>query len=321
VLYRFGLCFFLLLMCVGSDVRAQEPPASDSFSGENALRHIADQVAFGPRPTGSAAILAAGDIILRNLEAFGWQTSEDWHTVDFGPVLVPVRNLVASYGAGSTIIIGAHYDSRIYASRDPDTARVQERVIGANDAGSGVGVLLELARIIHEYYEPQKEIRLVFFDAEDNGGIDPWSQWSQASGIGSNGWLIGSSYYATGLNLDVETIEYMVLLDMVGDMDQRFPIEGYSAQSAPEVVDGIWSAAADLGYSEHFPQQVGGAITDDHVPFIQRGIPSVDIIDLDYPYWHTTEDTLDKISPESLERVGRVLLAYLERTGAIERKA
>jgi Zn-dependent M28 family amino/carboxypeptidase len=255
------------------------------------------------------------------LSDLGWETSEDWHTVDFGSVLVPVRNLVANYGDGSTIIIGAHYDSRIYASRDTDTARLQERVIGANDAGSGVGVLLELARVISQHYQPNSEIRLVFFDAEDNGGIDPWPQWSQMSGIGSNGWLIGSSFYVIGLDVDTENIQAMILVDMVGDMDQRFPMEGYSAQLAPDLTNTIWSVAADLGYGEVFIPEVRSSITDDHLPFLQRGIPSVDIIDLDYPYWHTTEDTLDKISPESLERVGRVLQAYLEQIGAIEKKA
>jgi hypothetical protein len=293
----------------------------EQFDGDLALEHIEAQVALGPRPTGSAEIHQAGDLILRYLDDLGWETSEDWHTVDFGPFLVPVRNLVAIYGEGSTtIIIGAHYDSRIYASRDPDTARLQERVIGANDAGSGVGVLLELARVLSQYYQPNNEIRLVFFDAEDNGGIEPWLQWSQMSGIGTNGWLIGSSFYAAGLNLETENIQAMILLDMVGDMNQRFPMEGYSSQYAPDLTNAIWSVAAELGYSEHFIPDVGSSITDDHVPFLQRGIPAVDIIDLDYPQWHTTQDTLDKISPESLERVGRVLQTYLEQIGAISRE-
>jgi Zn-dependent M28 family amino/carboxypeptidase len=321
VYYRVGLLSLLLMLCLALVYAQGAEVGPNQFSGALALEHIADQVALGPRPTGSAEIHQAGDLILSYLSDLGWETSEDWHTVDFGPLLVPVRNLVARYGSGTTILIGAHYDSRIYASRDPDTARLQQRVIGANDAGSGVGVLLELARVLSQHYLPNNEIRLVFFDAEDNGGIDPWVQWSQNSGIGSNGWLIGSSFYAAALDLEAESFEYMILVDMVGDMDQRFPMEGYSAQLAPDLTNAIWAVAAELGYGEYFIQEVGGAITDDHLPFLQRGIPAVDIIDLDYPYWHTTEDTLDKISPESLERVGRVLQAYLEQTGAIERKA
>lgn len=322
MLHRAGLLPIFFVLCLGGAAYAQAPAIGpEQFDGDLALAHIADQVALGPRPTGSAEIHRAGDIILSRLRDLGWEASEDWHTVDFGPVLVPVRNLVASYGDGAAIIIGAHYDSRIYASRDPDTARLQQRVIGANDAGSGVGVLLELARVLSQHYQPNNEIRLLFFDAEDNGGIDPWVQWSQMSGVGTNGWLIGSSFYAAGLNLETENIQYMILVDMVGDMDQRFPMEGYSAQLAPDLTNAVWAVAADLGYGDHFIPEVRGSITDDHLPFLQRGIPAVDIIDLDYPYWHTTEDTLDKISSESLERVGRVLQAYLEQTGAIERKA
>jgi glutaminyl-peptide cyclotransferase len=322
VVHRIVIVVVLCWFSFGA-IRAQEAPneiGPDQFSGALALEHVAAQVALGPRPTGSAEIHQAGDIILDYLEGLAWETSEDWHTVDFGSVLVPVRNLVASFGEGPTIIIGAHYDSRIYANRDPDTARLQERVVGANDAGSGVGVLLELARVLSQHYQTNNEIRLVFFDAEDNGGIDPWVQWSQMAGIGTNGWLIGSSYYAAGLNLEIENIEAMLLVDMVGDMDQRFPMEGYSAQNAPDLTNAIWEVAADLGYGDHFIPEIRSSITDDHLPFIQRGIPSVDIIDLDYPQWHTTEDTLDKISAESLERVGRVLQAYLEQMGAIERE-
>src|SRR5690606_22828701 len=97
-------------------------------------------------------------------------------------------------------------------------------------------------------------------------------------------------------DLQTENIAYMLLVDMVGDMDQVMPIEGYSNQVAPEIASAIWATAAELGYAEHFPTEVRSPITDDHVPFIQRGIPAVDIIDLDYPYWHTSEDTLDKVS-------------------------
>jgi Zn-dependent M28 family amino/carboxypeptidase len=215
------------------------------------------------------------------------------------------------------IIIGAHYDTRIYADNDPDPAHRHDPVMGADDAGSGVGVLLELARVISQNYIPHAQIRLVFFDAEDNGRIAPWPG---LFGGGTDGWIIGSTYYASSIPAQ-ETVQYMVLVDMVGDMDQKLPIEAYSSQSAPEIANGIWSVAANLGYGEQFITQPGSTITDDHLPFIQRGIPSVDIIDLDYPYWHTTGDTLDKISPDSLERVGRVLQAYLEQTGAIERKS
>ena len=185
----------------------------------------------------------------------------------------------------------------------------------ANDGGSGVAVLLEMARVISQYYTPNQEIRLVFFDAEDNGHIEPWASLLPQT----SGFLIGSALYANTLGAN-PNVDYMVLVDMVGDMDQKLPIEGYSNQVAPDLTNAIWATAADLGYGEQFITTPRSAITDDHVPFIQLGIPAVDIIDLDYPYWHTAEDTLDKVSADSLERVGRTLIAYLEQTGAITRK-
>jgi len=346
----------LALLLSASVIQAQDTGQAghELFSGERALEHVAHHVAGGPIPTASENNLRAGDRILNYLSDLGWDTYEDWHLLDFGPeaelsaaarqtlenwapidvgpainerlsaldsarvnfdsVVVPVRNLVATTGEGPTIIIGAHYDSRLYADNDPDPANHRQPVPGANDGGSGVGVLLELARVISEAYTPNVELRFVFFDAEDNGRIEPFTQ---LFGGYAGGYLIGSYLYATNLDLRNENIQYMLLVDLVGDHDQRFPIEGYSNQFAPELVRDIWQVAADLGYETYFPNEVRGAITDDHVPFLQRGIPAVDIIDLNYDYWHTTSDTIEQVSADSLERVGRVLVAYLERSGAI----
>ncbi len=240
----------------------------------------------------------------------------DARDIRFDPLIIPVRNLVASDGSGATILIGAHYNSRIFADQDPDPAKQHDPMPGADDGGSGVAVLLELARVISQNYTANKEIRLVFFDAEDNGHIDPWTTLLPAS----DGFIVGSALYASGLDLQHENIEYMLLVDMVGDTNQQLPIEGYSNQFAPQIAAAIWSTAAALGYGDQFITQPRSPITDDHLPFVQRGIPSVDIIDLDYPYWHTTEDTPDKVSADSLERVGRTLIAYLESSGAITRK-
>ncbi len=300
------------------DPQVETPRGPELFSGERALAEVARQVEQGARPTGSAELARAGDLIQESLRQLGWAAQTDLHTLEFGTLFVPVRNIVASLGSGPAIILAAHYDSRIQADRDPDPARRDEAVIGANDGGSGVGVLLELARVISRHYRPQKEIRLLFFDAEDNGQIPPWSQ---TAGIEDNGWIIGSTLYAQSLDLEESPVDLMILVDMVGDSDQRFPFEQRSLQSAPEVAQDIWDIAAELGYQEQFPQVPGSSILDDHVPFIRRGIPSVDIIDLDYPFWHTTADTLDKVSAESLERVGRVLQTYLERTGAIVKRS
>ena len=292
-------------------------PGPQLFSGELALEHVADQVAHGPRPTGSGALAKAGDEILDKLLALGWNVEQDLHTLDLGSTQIPVRNLVARSGEGPTVILGAHYDTRIWADQDPDPALREENVPGANDGGSGTAVLLELARVISDHYVANGEIRLVFFDAEDNGNIEPWSQRPESL---QGGWIIGSSLYARDLDLESEDIQFMVLVDLVGDMNQRFLQEAFSRTSAPDLVEEIWSNAASLGFEDVFLPQSGGAILDDHRPFINRGIPAVDIIDLDYPFWHTTQDTLDKVSAESLERVGLVLQNFLVQKGVIERK-
>ena len=346
----------ILVILLGSAVFAQDDSAQ--FEGALALQQLTDYVSVGERATATMGSIEAGNLILDRLEALGWTTDEDWHVVGFGdrsqlsddarqtlelwqplnvadlvsaevsdlsadaravrfdPLIIPVRNLVASYGSGATIIIGAHYDSRIFADHDTDETKHLDPVPGANDGGSGVAVLLELARVISQSYTANNEIRLVFFDAEDNGHIEPWASLLPAT----SGFIIGSALYASGLDMVQENIEYMLLVDMVGDTDQKLPIESYSTQSAPQIAADIWAAAAGLGYSEQFITTPRSPITDDHLPFIQRGIPSVDIIDLDYPYWHTAEDTLDKVSPDSLERVGRTLVAYLEQSGAISPK-
>jgi len=295
---------------------ALESPGPELFSGSLALTHLEDQLAHGPRPTGSSGLLSAGDEILGKLEAFGWKVEQDLHTVDVDALRIPVRNLVARVGRGSPVVLGAHYDTRIHADQDPDPSLRADPVPGANDGASGAAVLLELARVVAEHYVPNNEIRLLFFDAEDNGGIHPWTERPESQG----GWIIGSTLYAQNLDLESDPVQFMILVDMVGDMNQRFPQELHSRTSAPDLVDEIWSIAATLGFGGVFLPQPGLTILDDHLPFIERGIPSVDIIDLDYPYWHTTEDTLDKVSAESLERVGRVLQTFLIQRGAIRRK-
>lgn len=306
----------LMMLSVGYVVLSQDSPGPDQFSGELALERITEHIAFGPRNTGSAESIHAGDAIIDYLQKLGWKTQEDWHTLDFdnGPLRVPARNIIASYGSGPTVILGGHYDTRVYTDQDPDPEKRKERAPGANDGGSTVGVLMELARVISEHYLPNNEIRLIFFDAEDNPNIPPWTI------------SLGADLYVENLNLDEENIRYAIMIDMVGDQEQMIPIEGYSLNAAPELTQNIWSLAEELGYGEHFGMDGSGAfvarysITDDHLSFINAGIPAALLIDFDYPYWHTTEDTIDKLSADSLERVGRLLETYLERDGVMTRK-
>lgn len=311
-LARVFLPFLVALPAIWhSSIHGQESPL---FSGDRAFELVARQMEFGPRPTGSEANRLLGNWILSHLEELGWEVSDDLHPVDLEGDTVLVRNLVASRGEGDTIIIGAHYDTRLLADNDPDPSQRSLPVPGANDGASGVAVLLELARVFSRFHRLGAEIRLVFFDAEDNGLIRPWNA---VPSDGAGGWIIGSSRYAENLDLEQESIRFMILVDLVGDMDQRMPKEGFSDFRANRLTSELWDLAQRRGYGEHFIQFVRSPIIDDHLPFLNRGIPAVNIIDLDYPHWHTTQDTLDKIDADSLERVGRLVQEYLREIDVI----
>lgn len=257
------------------------------FDGERAFEHVVAQCDLGPRPIGSAAGWATGDYIIAELEELGWTVTSQ----EFTYRGVKGRNIAGQQGSGPIVILGAHYDTRPYADYDP--VDKNQPILGANDGASGVAVLLELARSLDER-KIQKEVWLVFFDAEDRGNLDGWP------------FSVGAEFFAEALE---ETPEYVIVVDMIGDMDQSLFFE---RNSDPTLQEQIWTIAADLGYREYFVPEYKWSIMDDHVPFVKRGVKAVDVIDFDYPYWHTTQDTPDKVSPESLQRVGRVLEELLE---------
>lgn len=264
--------------------------AAKDFKGDLAFRLAEAQMKFGPRPPGSEANRQTGDYILEQLKQLGWQTEIQ----AFEYRNTPGRNLIgkAALGQGPIIIIGAHYDTRLYADQDPVSP--QSPVPGANDGASGVAVLLELARVL-DTANLKNEVWLAFFDMEDNGGINDWD------------WIVGSTYMAQSLTV---TPQAMILVDMIGDADQQIYFE---VNSDPTLSAQLFDLAAQLGYSDYFIPKPKYAMLDDHTPFANLGIPAVDLIDFDYPYWHRTTDTLDKLSPQSLERVGRVIEVYLEQ--------
>lgn len=266
--------------------RILAPVSSPSFDGQRALRDVEQQVAFGPRTPGSNAQAEFLAWTRSELSKVGWQTeiqvsSEMGHTL---------RNLIA-YRRPSPpeILLAAHYDSRLQADQDPDPAKRSLPVPGANDGASGVAVLLELGRVLPQEYP----VWLVFFDAEDNGHIEGWD------------WILGSRAFVKQMTF---TPQAVVLVDMVGDADLRLPLE---KNSDPLLSRQIWDKAAELGYGEIFVPEEGYRILDDHIPFIQAGIPAVDIIDIEYEHWHTTADTPDKVSAASLQAVGETLQAWL----------
>lgn len=259
------------------------------FDGQRAYADAQTQVAFGPRVPGSNAHAKILDWMQTELESAGWQV-EIQQSESMGR---PIQNLVARRSsAAPQIILGAHYDSRIRADRDPDPANRTKPVPGANDGASGVAILLGLARTLPQDGIP---VELVFFDVEDNGEIPGWD------------WILGSTAFVQKMTTKPQA---MILVDMVGGANPKFYMEG---NSNAQLRASIWDTAKKMGFQEAFIPQVKYNILDDHLPFVQAGIPSVDIIDIDYPFWHTTADTPENISPASLQMVGDVLLKWLSQ--------
>jgi Zn-dependent M28 family amino/carboxypeptidase len=191
-------------------------------------------------------------------------------------------------------LIGAHWDTRPWADADPDSSVHDEPILGANDGASGVAVLLEIANALASRV-PVCAVDLAFFDAEDLGGRD------------GQQFALGSAHYVSVMR---EPPSAVIVIDLIGDRDLDIPVERYSQDLAPALVKVVWDAAGSLGISQ-FRDEPHKYILDDHVPFLGAGVPAVDIIDIEYEYWHTLDDTPDKCSPASLDAVGTLLLHLL----------
>lgn len=275
----------------------ESAPNPQEFNGASALSDVEYQMQLGPRTAGSQAHRQTGDWIMQQLRIAGWQVAAQETIFDNGAgVKRPVRNIIAKWGEGRPwLVLGAHYDSRLEADHDPDETLRKTPVPGANDGASGVAALMELGRVLpsHAAELRYRQVWLVFFDAEDNGNLPGWD------------WILGSQAFVASLT---DKPDAAVIVDMIGDKKLKIFIEKNSDQALAQE---IWGAAERLGYGKYMPNQAKYQILDDHLPFLQAGIPAVDIIDFDYPPWHTTADTLDKVSANSLEVVGKTLLSWM----------
>jgi Zn-dependent M28 family amino/carboxypeptidase len=289
----------LACACVSAETPASdqtsEPP---KFDGKRAFEHIERLVAIGPRSAGSEGIQKTRDYIKQQLTAIGLTPVEQPFEAQtpIGPV--KMVNISARIPWGSSdatfrVIFAGHYDTKL--SKD-------FTFVGANDGGSSTAFLLELARVLkgRKNFEP---IEILFLDGEEAFG-----EWESGNTWGSRHYVEQAQKTGEVASHDLRAL---ILVDMIGDRNLTIKRE---AQSTPWLTDIIWSAARQLKRPEFVAAET--PISDDHLPFLQAGIPAVDIIDLEYPdasnaYWHTAEDTIDKVSAESLQAVGDVLLAAL----------
>jgi Peptidase family M28 len=274
---------------------APAPQETGGFDGHQAYVYTEKLVSFGPRPPGSPAIKKMQDYVYSQVKADGCQVDEDYFHASTPIGSLPMRNIIAKSQskAKDVILLLTHYDTLDIPN-----------FVGAEDGGSSSGLMLEMARHTCTQTGPMA-IWIAFLDGEE--ALVNWNK--------DNDNTYGSRELAAKLQLSgqLKNIKAVILADMVGQKGLRLQRE---SNSTPWLADFVWSTAAKLGYRGIFVSGSAGPIEDDHLPFVSKGVPSVDIIDLnDYineGYWHTPQDTMDKISPKSLAVVGHVILSSVE---------
>jgi peptidase M28-like protein len=298
------LVAFIVIICTEGS-RAAETKIWEEFSGEKALAHVQRLVDFGPHPAGSDAIEKARAYIEEQLRHSGWQITRQAFTDDTPRGKIHFVNLIARFpgdakAASPSFLFCSHYDTKLF-----DTIRF----VGANDGGSSTGLLLELARVLGQQPGLARKIELAFFDGEE-----ACENFSETDG------LYGSRYFARQLQGEgpkqparsathsaAGGLRGGILFDMVGDSSLGITLP---ADSPAAVARDVFAAAEALKLRKYF-SYLDRNLIDDHVPLNAIGIPTIDIIDFDYPWWHTADDTMDKISAQSLQIVGSVALYYL----------
>lgn len=301
---------------------AKVNPVGPSFNADSAYAFTKAQCDFGPRDMNSRGHDLCGEWIISKFKEYGCKVTTQTATLaGYDGTKLRSRNIMASINPEATtrILLCAHWDSRPWADNDPDSANWRKPILAANDAASGVAVMLELARIIRKSKDEKafnKELGIDFvcFDAEDWGT----PQWADVAD-NADSWALGAQYWSKNLPQGYEA-RYGILLDMVGGVGAKFYREGMSMQYAPEIVKKVWRAAREVGFGSYFPKEDGGVITDDHVPVNQFAkIPTIDIIpyyaDCQQssfgPTWHTLADNMENIDKNTLKAVGQTLVQVI----------
>jgi glutaminyl-peptide cyclotransferase len=300
-----SIAIALLALPFAGCVKAPPPVKPPRFNQQRAFKLLEQLCSFGPRHHNSEGKLRAEKWIAQSLREAGAEVSiqEFQHTPKGATQSETFRNIVGRLKPElqTRVMIGTHYDTRATADKDPDASKHGQPIIGANDGGSGVAVLLEMATLWQEQ-PPPVGVDLIFFDGEDFG-----------KGEDLDDYFLGSKAYTHGFP-DYRPA-WGVVLDMVGDSAFGIRKERDSLARAPATVDRLWSAAARVG-STGILDERGGKVFDDHTAFLDKNIPVALLIDFTYSAFHTTADTVDKCSPDSLGQVGRTVMEAVEAGGA-----
>jgi len=284
-------CYRAVTIGSGVLLLAATAHAAD-FSGASAFKYTQAAVAFGPRPSGSAANRQLQTYIRSQLRMLKCEVTEDPFVAKTPKGDVPMTNIIAKFPgkSGHAIAVTGHFDTKLFPGR---------KFVGANDGGSSTGLLLELARDLSGTPRVD-DVYVVFFDGEEAVG-----EWSETDSV------YGSRHLAYKWKADgtLKRLKALINVDMIGDKSLGVLIEENSTVSLRKLV---WNAASDLGYKAYF-LDTGEKVDDDHMPFLKLGVPSLDLIDFDYDPWHKDSDTLDKLSPKSLDIVGTVVLESIHR--------
>ena len=302
---RFTALIFTLLCMITLNLLPQNCAANPQFAwefdGNKAFEHLTRQADMGPRIPGFSGHRKCSDYIAEHVKASSC-TVEIQRFSAQNPLLrrtLPYENIIAFFDTPSTsaIAISAHWDTRPHADQDHEESNRRIPIIGANDGASGVAVLLELARIFKKN-PPPVDVWFLFFDAEDSGTPQQISKY-----------CLGSQYFVKNMpeNFDILV---GINVDMVADKNLKLQIERNSLRNAQEYVRDFWGVGTEK-FPDVFQKQLIPPIYDDHVPFIEAGIPYFNIIDLDYKYWHTVDDTAENCSAESLDIVGKTIALWV----------
>ncbi len=280
--------------------RAQAAEVTPTFDSTRSFQYLKQQCSLGPRNPGSTGHLEAIAYFKNFFKQnhIPYSTQEFIHADAMTGQRIPLTNFIITFKGKDTkqkpLLFCAHWDSRPRADQEPNTSLHNTAILGANDGASGIAVLMELASLLSQK-PPKQTIHLAFFDGEDYGREGSLDEY-----------FLGAKYFAD--NFPVKTLNFAILLDMIGDSDLQLPYEGTSLSHFPDLTQKIWAYAQKLGLKE-FTATRGVGLSDDHVPLIQKGVKAIDIIDFTYPYWHTLQDTPEHCSAHSLGVTGRLLTA------------